>query len=116
MGYIKKFGVLSGLILIALGVVCYLLENQVVAFFGDSAACLRRVFSGRFADTEAVWQYVGCQVDRGNFISAERPVSSASLGPHGSPDRSGDRNYGVCSRCGSFCGGLVEDEGRCQQE
>lgn len=37
MGYIKKFGVLSGLILIALGVVCYLLENQVVAFFGIAA-------------------------------------------------------------------------------
>ena len=48
MGYIKKFGVLSGLILIALGVVCYLLENQVVAFFGIAAGILLLVFGGYF--------------------------------------------------------------------
>lgn len=116
MGYIKKFGVLSGLILIALGVVCYLLENQVVAFFGIAAGILLLVFGGYFLVGSLIQRQYGnmsvVKLIAGIFISAERPVSSASLGPHGSPDRSGDRNYGVCSRCGSFCGGLVEDEGR----
>lgn len=37
MEYIKKFGILSGIVLAAAGVVCYVFERQVVAFFGVAA-------------------------------------------------------------------------------
>ena len=59
MGYIKKFGVLSGLILVALGIICYILENQVVAFFGIAAGALLIICGGYFLISSLVQRQYG---------------------------------------------------------
>lgn len=48
MDYFKRFGVLSGLILIALGIVCYVFKNQVIAFFGLAVGIIVFVAGGYF--------------------------------------------------------------------
>ncbi len=48
MDYFRRFGVLSGFVLIALGIVCYAFKNQVIAFFGLSVGVVVFVAGGYF--------------------------------------------------------------------
>ena len=48
MDYFKRFGVLSGLVLIALGIVCYVFKNQIIAFLGLAVGVIVFVAGGYF--------------------------------------------------------------------
>lgn len=48
MDIIKRFGVLSGLVLIVLGIICYVFQNQVISFLGLAVGIVIFVAGGYF--------------------------------------------------------------------
>ncbi len=48
MEFIRRFGVASGLVLIALGLICYIFRNQVIAFLGVAVGIVIFLVGGYF--------------------------------------------------------------------